>query len=175
VPAFDISKYFNPDIVSRFAEVQQSRSAFQIEKFVVGQHDTPEMQYYQCVLEIQSLYYTIKEVILEMEIAELEITKLRTSQDPIDELKAQIKELGLEKTKVVGVGAFRELEILLSILNNYPRYSREDIEIAQPTYWNNRLERQATAQAIGGSQHAASNIEALMQIGAIDLKKEIEA
>jgi hypothetical protein len=104
VPAFDISKYFNPDIVSRFAEVQQSRSAFQIEKFVVGQHDTPEMQYYQCVLEIQSLYYTIKEVILEMEIAELEITKLRTSQDPIDELKAQIKELGLEKTKVVGVG-----------------------------------------------------------------------
>ena len=171
----DIDKYFTPDIVARFAEVQQSRSAFQLEKFVVGQHDTPEMQYYQCILEIQSLYYTIKQVSLEVQIAELEIAKLRASQDPIDELKAQSKELGLEQTRVVGVGAFRELEILLDILNRYPRYSREDIEIAQPTYWSNRLERQAAAQAIGGSQAAASNLEALMQIGALDLKKEIEA
>jgi len=138
----DISKYFTPDIVATFAEVHQPRSAFQLMNFVVGQHDTEEMQYYQCVTEIQSLYYTIKEVTLNNKITEIEIERLRATNDPIDELNAQIKELGLEQTLVVAVGAFRELEVLLAIKASYPAYTRKKIEAGQHEYWNLRLNRQ---------------------------------
>lgn len=138
----DVSAYFTPDIVERFVEVHQPRSAFQLAHFVVGQHDTQETQYAQCVTELQALYYTIKEVSLSMQITEIEITRLRATGDPIDELNAQIKELGLEQTRVVGTGAFRELKVLLEILETFPRYTREQIEAGQSEYWTLRLNRQ---------------------------------
>jgi hypothetical protein len=138
----DITTYFTPEIVATFAEVHQPRSTFQLERFVIGQHDTDEMQYVQCVTEIQALYYTIKEVSLSLQITEIEITRLRATGDEIDELNAQIKELGIEQTKVVGVGAFRELEILLAIMRRYPAYTRKEIELGQPDYWTKRLNRQ---------------------------------
>jgi hypothetical protein len=37
-------------IEQAIAEVQQPRSRFQLERFVLGQHATPEMRYYQTVL-----------------------------------------------------------------------------------------------------------------------------
>ena len=138
----DIAKYFTPEIVATFAEVQQPRSKFQLEKFVIGGQDTAEMQYFQCITEIQSLYYTLKEVALRIKINEIEIEKLRATKNEIDEIEAQIKELQLEQTKVVAVGAIRELEILLEIKSNYPQYTRKQIEDGQQEYWSKRLERQ---------------------------------
>jgi hypothetical protein len=138
----DITTYFTPEIVATFAEVHQPRSTFQLERFVIGQHDTDEMQYVQCVTEIQALYYTIKEVSLSLQITEIEITRLRATGDEIDELNAQIKELGIEQTRVVGVGAFRELKVLLDLLKNFPAYTREEIEEGQLEYWTKRLNRQ---------------------------------
>jgi len=138
----DISKYFTPAIVATFAEVHQPRSRFQLENFVIGQHDTNEMQYYQCVTEIQALYYTIKQVSLELKKTQIEIDKLRATGDEVDEIDAQIKELGIEQTQVVGVGAFRELETLLEIMQSYPAYTREEIEAGQKEYWVLRLNRQ---------------------------------
>ena len=137
-----LNDYISDDIVSVFAEIHQPRSKFQLEHFVVGQHDTEEMQYVQCVTEIQALYYTIKEVSLSMQITEIEIKRLRDSGDEIDELNAQIKELGLEQTRVVGVGAFRELKVLLDTLKLFPAYTREEIEANQEEYWAKRLTRQ---------------------------------
>lgn len=168
-----IDEYFTPDIIERFVEIQQPRSRVQLEKFVIEQHDTPEMQYMQCVLEVQNLYYTLKSVAIDLQIAEIEISKLKNSGDPIDQLNAQKKELGLEQTRVVGVGAFRELEILLRILEQYPRYTRQEIEDQQLVYWKKRLERQAMIESVSGSQAVASNINSLLQLGEINLK-EIE-
>jgi hypothetical protein len=167
----NIESYFTPEIVGRFAEVQQPRSKYQLEKFVVNAHDTDEMRYYQIVTEVQSLYYTIKQVDLELKKSEIEITRLRATGDELDELDAQIKELGLEQTKVVAVGAFRELEILLTMLGEYPAYTREQIETAQPDYWQKRLTRQMNQQIVAGPN--AASIEALAQIGAIDLPNNL--
>ena len=147
----DLTKYFTPEIVATFAEIHQPRSRFQLEKFVIGSQDTDEMRYYQCVTEIQALYYTIKQVTLELEKTRIEIQRLRATGDEIDEIEAQIKELGIEQTQVVGVGAFRELEILLDIKNSYPEYTRKEIEADQSNYWSKRLDRQnisANQQAI---------------------------
>ena len=136
----DVEERYTPDILLAMAEIQQARSNFQLEKFVVNQHDTDEMRYVQTVIELQQLYYTIKTVSLEMKKTEIEINRLRETEDEIDELDAQIKELGLEQTRLVGIGAFRELDQLLNIYNSFEhKYTREEIEAAQPEYWNKRL------------------------------------
>lgn len=170
-----ITERLDATVLNAMAEIQQSRSPFQLEKFVVNQHATTEMQYYQCVTEIQALYYTIKTVTLDMKISEIKIARLREEGDEIDELEAQKIELGLEQTRLVGIGAFRELDTLLNIFESFPKqFTRQEIDEAQPDYWANRLERQATLQSIAGSQAGASHLEALGQIGAFNTK-EIEA
>ena len=122
----DVEQEITPDVLLAIAEIQKPRSAFQLQKFVVGQHDTDEMRYYQTVIEIQNLYYTIKTVTLEMKKTEIEIARLRATGDEIDELDAQIKELGLEQTRVTGIGAFRELYDLMGIFNSFEKkYTRE--------------------------------------------------
>ena len=170
-----ITERLDATVLNAMVEIQQSRSPFQIEKFVINQHQTIEMQYYQCVTEIQSLYYTIKSVTLDMQILQIKMTRLRESSDAIDELEAQKIELGLEQTRLVGIGAFRELETLLNIFESFPKqFTRQEIDEAQPNYWASRLERQATLQSLAGSQAGASHLEALGQIGAFNTK-EIEA
>ena len=169
----DITDNFTPDILLAIAEVQEPRTPFQIAKFVVGQHDTKEMQYYQTVIELQQIYYTIKTVTLEMKKTEIEIKRLRETGDEIDEINAQIKELGLEQTRTVGIGAFRELDTLIKIYNSFEKkYTRDEINNAQPDYWNKRLNRQATLGAIGGTQVQSSHLDALRQIGALKVPIE---
>ena len=169
----DIEEKYTPEVLLAMAEIQQSRSNFQIEKFVVNQHDTDEMRYVQTVIELQQLYYTIKTVSLEMKKTEIEIKKLRATGDEVDEIDAQIKELGLEQTRLVGIGAFRELDQLLKIYNSFEhKYTRAEIEAAQPDYWNKRLSRQATLEAIGGTQAQAAHLDSLRQIGALEMASE---
>jgi hypothetical protein len=173
VPLPNVEDKYTPDVLLAMAEVQQSRSNFQIEKFVVNQHDTEEMRYMQTIIELQQLYYTIKTVSLEMKKTEIEISRLRETNDEIDELDAQIKELGLEQTRLVGIGAFRELDQLLSIYDSFKKkYTRAEIEAAQPEYWNKRLSRQATLEAIGGTQAQAAHLDSLRQIGALEMASE---
>jgi hypothetical protein len=169
----DITSKLNSTILEAMAEIQQARSNFQLEKFVVNQHETDEMRYMQTLIELQQIYYTIKTVSLEMKKNEIEITRLRATGDEIDEIDAQIKELGLEQTRLVGIGAFRELDTLLGIYNSFEhKYSRAEIEAAQPEYWNKRLSRQATLEAIGGSQAQAAHLDSLRQIGALEMSPE---
>lgn len=172
---YQATSSFTPDVLEAIAEIQQPRSDFQLEHFVVGQHDTEEMQYYQCLIELQSLYYTIRMVSLELKKAEVEIARLRATGDEIDELDAQIKEIGLEQTRVVAVGSFRELDKLLKIYNSFPKkFSRSEIEQAQPDYWKKRLTRQATLESVGGTQAVASNLDSLRQIGLLSINYEGE-
>jgi hypothetical protein len=164
---------FPSELLSAIAESQQGRSNFQLQKFVVGQHETKEMQYIQTLNELQNLYYTLKRVSLEIKKSEIEIERKRATGDEIDEIDAQLQELSLEQTRLMGIGSFRELEELLSIFNSFEhKYTREEIEAAQPDYWNKRLQRQAILESIGGSQAQASHLDALRQIGAISVSPE---
>ena len=169
----DIDNYISSQLLLDIAEIQKPRSLFQLKKFVVGQHDTKEMQYYQTLLEIQNLYYTIRQISLEMKKTEIEISRLRSTGDEIDEIDAQIKELGIEQTRVIGIGAFRELKDLINIYNSFDKkYTRDEIEVAQPDYWAKRLNRQAILEISGGSSGAAAHLESLRQIGAIEVSEE---
>lgn len=152
------------------AEIQKPRSRFQLENFVVGQHDTAEQQYKQTLIEIQALIFTIKNVGLELKKSEIELFRLRQSNDEIDLVDAEIKELGIEQTRLVMVGAIRELEDLVEIWEGFPiKYTYEELEKNQPSYWDARLTRQAQLEALGKNQVEWSSIDALRQIGKYEM------
>jgi hypothetical protein len=156
-------------IEKAIAEIQQPRSRFQLERFVLGQHATSEMQYYQTVLELQDSIYKYKLAVIAVKKAELKITKLRATGEQLDELKAQEVELGLEQTQIAMVGAEREMKHLIEIFDSFThKYTREEIEAAQPDYWQARLTNNAKAMLMGGSGVNAAHIEAMEQAGVLD-------
>ena len=157
------------DIMLSIAEIQQSRSKFQLEKFVIGQHLTPEMQYYQVCLEIQDMLYKYENAKIETEIAKKKIEKLKASGDEIDSLKAQKRELALKQSQIVLFGAERELSDLIDIWKSFDhKYTRKEIESAQPDYWEARLINNAKAMIMGGSGVNPAHLEAMAQAGVLD-------
>ena len=61
----------------------------------------------------------------------------------------------------------------MRIYNSFEhKYTRDEIEAAQADYWNKRLNRQATLEAIGGSQAQAAHLDSLRQIGALEILPE---
>jgi hypothetical protein len=157
------------EIDKAIAEVQQPRSRFQLESFVLGQHATEEMRYYQTVIELQDMIYKYKLAQIAVKKSEVKIAKLRNSGNELDELKAQELELGLVQTKFTMVGAERELAHLVDIWNSFDKkYTREEIEAAQPDYWQARLTNNAKAMLMGGSGVNPAHIEAMEQAGILD-------
>ena len=156
-------------IEKAIAEVQQPRSRFQLERFVLGQHATKEMQYYQTVIELQDAIYKYKVAVLNVKKSEIKIAELRVTGKEFDELKAQERELRLEQTKLAMVGAKREMEHLVEIFDSFEhKYTRDEIEAAQPDYWQARLTNNARAMLMGGSSVNAAHIEAMEQAGVLD-------
>jgi hypothetical protein len=157
------------EINKAIAEVQQPRSRFQLERFVLGQHATPEMQYYQTVIELQDAIYKYKLAVINVKKTELKIAKLRATKDELDELKAQELELGLAQTEFAMVGAEREMKHLLEIFDTFThKYTRAEIEAAQSDYWQARLTNNAKAMLMGGASVNPAHIEAMEQAGVLD-------
>jgi hypothetical protein len=168
-----IDELVSQDILDSIQEIQQPRSRFQLEHFVLNQHDTEEMRFYQCVLEIQNMRTTLRIVLLEAEKRKLEIAKLKKTGDPIDAIDAQIKEIGLEETQTVLFGTIREFYHLIDLYNSFPKkYTRDEIDALQPTYWTQRLIRQVELDNLGnrGTVNPA-HLEALRQIGQLNLEE----
>ena len=156
-------------IEKAIAEVQQPRSRFQLEAFVLGQHATPEMKYYQTVLELQDAIYKYKMAQIAVQKSELKIARLRSTGDALDELKAQELELGLSQTEVTMLGAEREMKHLIEIFDSFQhKYTRAEIEQAQPDYWQARLTNNARAMLMGGTSVNPAHIEAMEQAGVLD-------
>lgn len=171
-----ISSLFTPEIVNIFAEITQSRSDYQLEKFVVNQHDTDEMRYVQIIIEIQSIYYGVKNLILEMEKNKIKIKRLRLTNDEIDELEAQQIELNVEQNTLNVISTFRELKKLLELLNDFPRYTRKQIEDNQKEYWHKRMHRQVETEQVSGRPSLAAHLTSLIQMGELEYvtKKDYE-
>jgi hypothetical protein len=157
------------EIEKAIAEVQQPRSRFQLERFVLGQHLTDEMKYYQIVIELQDAIYKYKLAQIAVQKSELKIGRLRSTGDALDELKAQEIELGLAQTQVTMLGAEREMKHLVEIFDTFEhKYTRAEIEQAQPDYWQARLTNNAKAMLMGGTSVNPAHIEAMEQAGVLD-------
>jgi predicted transcriptional regulator len=157
------------ELEKAIAEIQQPRSRFQLERFVLGQHSTDEMRYYQTLIELQDMIYKYKLAEINKKKTDLKIAKLRATGDELDELKAQEIELGQEQTALAVIGAQRELAHLIDIWESFDhKYTRAEIEAAQPDYWQARLTNNAKAMLMGGSSVNPAHIEAMEQAGVLD-------
>jgi hypothetical protein len=157
------------EIEKAIAEVQQPRSQFQLEKFVLGQHSTPEMQYYQTCIELQDMIFKYKTAQIELQIQQKKFEKLVAKGDEVSALKAKKLELGMQQTKVAMLGAEREINHLVNIWNSFEiKFTREQIEAGQFDYWKARLTGNAKAMLIGGVSVNPAHIEAMQQAGVLD-------
>jgi len=155
------------NITEAISEIQQPRSRYQLINFVIGQHDTPEMRFYQLMLELQDTNYKIGVAEIGLKKAAIEISRLLQTGDEIDALDAEEKTLGMEQTSIVMQGALREQAILEDLFDSCEHYTRDEIEHAQPEYWQKRLTRQTNLQIMSGGVQWAQ-LDSLRQIGLLD-------
>ncbi len=155
------------NISEAIAEIQQPRSRYQLIHFVLGQHDTPEMQFYQLMMELQDMGFKLRMAELNVKKTEVKITRLLETGDELDAIEAEEKQVGLEQTQIVMKGAQREIAILEDIFNTCQHYTRDEIEHAQPEYWQARLTRQTNLQMMSGNVQWAQ-LDSMRQIGLLD-------
>ena len=155
------------NIRDAIAEIQQPRSRYQLVHFVIGQHDTPEMRFYQLCLELQDMGYKLRMAQLGVRKAQVEIARLQATGDELDALEAEEKRIGLEQTEIVMRGAERELAILTDLFDEAQKFTRDEIEHAQPEYWQKRLTRQTNLQLMAGGVQWAQ-LDSLRQAGLLD-------
>lgn len=155
-----------PDILESIEEIIQPRSRFQLEHFVLGQHDTIEMAFRQVCLELQGAIFNEKRAKLQRDKIRLEVEQLKASDNPVDHIEAQIKEVDLEEAALTVRGAERELNHLIELYDSFPhKFTYDELESAQPAYWQARLSRQANMQALGSGKVEWAQLNALHQAG----------
>ena len=155
------------DIAEAIAEIQQPRSRYQIVHFVLGQHDPPEMQFYQLIQEIQSTCHAIRVAELGVKKQKIEIARLLETGDELDAVEAEEKQVGLEYTEVLMIGSQRELAVMMDIFNASDHFTRDEIEHAEPDYWAKRLSRQTNLQIMSGGLQWAQ-LDAMHQAGMLE-------
>jgi hypothetical protein len=157
------------------SQIIPSRSRYQLEHFVIGQHDTPEMQYQQILIEGADLTMKIRMAELAIRKTEIEIANLKLSDDPIKLIEAEEKELGLAYTKLVLESARYEWAVLEELFKKYPNYTYAEIENNQPEYWKQRLTRQAEIDQVQAREGiTAGNVASMLNAGLISRTPELE-
>jgi|TARA_R110000824_G_scaffold49225_2_gene138184 hypothetical protein len=139
------------NIADAITEIQQPRSRFQLVHFVIGQHDTPEMRFYQLCLELQDMGCKLRKAQIAVRKSQVEIARLLATGDELDALEAEEKQVDLEQTRIVMRGAERELAVLTDLFDESQKFTRDEIEHAQPEYWKARLTRQTNLQLLSGN------------------------
>lgn len=165
-------------IYDAIKEIQQPRSRFQLERFVIGQHATPEMQYYQVCLELQDMLHKYEIAKINVKKQQIKIDRLRSDPDELSQLKADEKQLTLNQLETTMYGAEREIVNLVEIWKNFEhKYTRNEIEAAQPEYWKSRLTNNANAMVMSGSGVNYAHLEAMDQAGVLEefIQEKIEA
>ncbi len=119
------------------------------------------------MLELQDMGFKLRMAQLNVRKTEVEIARLLETGDELDAIEAEEKQVGLEQTQIVMKGAQREIAILEDIFNTCQHYTRDEIEHAQPEYWQARLTRQTNLQMMSGNVQWAQ-LDSMRQIGLLD-------
>jgi hypothetical protein len=152
---------------SAFAEIQQPRTDYELQHFVVGQHDTDPQKYAQCVLELQIKFNAVRRALIYKRRILAEIETLKTkADDPLSTYDAELKAIDLEEQDMAMIGALREFQALYRIFKTFGKqYTRQELNGAQEEYWRLRLTRQANQDLLASGRVSVGNIDALRQIG----------
>lgn len=158
-------------LLAAFSEIQQPRSRFMLESFIVGQKFTTEAQYAQCVLEAQIKYDNIRLGRLDLERIDLEIAAVSTP-GRLGEIEREKKRIEKEQVERAMLGAERELVCLCEIFEQFPeKFTHAQLQAAQPQERKQFICAQALqdVRAFGyvtpGNQDALRMIKAALVIG----------
>lgn len=157
------------DIKNAIWEISQNRSNYQIEHFVVGQHHSPEMQYLQLCREASVVIDSIQETKLQIEKIKAQAEELRATDKKSDAIEAQIIELRITGLEEHLISSKRELVFMQEMFDNFPKFTRKEIELAQKDYWETRLTRVAQLQMMSRQVGVDwAQLEAVYQAGIIE-------
>ena len=150
------------DLRTAFEDIQQPRSDFQIEHFVIGQHDTDERSYVQCVLELQAKYDGIKRAMFKRERIFTQLESMNCDITSIDYREIMFELEVLDRSLL---GMTREFKTLYTIWKSMPKFTYNQIQGAEERYWRLRLKRQATQDLNATGRVGVGNQEAIAQAG----------
>lgn len=146
--------------------IQQPRTNFQLEHFVVGQHDTEPRRWMQCVLELQLKIHALKRAAIVRRQIERKIVAFESLASIEAGDEAELLRLDLEAHELATLGAIREAETLYSIFKSFQKiYTREELDEAEAEYWQKRIMRQARQEINATGAIGVGNQDALEQIG----------
>lgn len=125
--------------------IQQPRSQFLLEHFVVGQHPTTLHQWKQCVLELVSKFNLIRRHLIQRKINGIQAEKLRASTDEVKQLRARLVDISIEESDLALLGAIQEFKCLYKIWRSFgaKQPTAEELEQNEKDYWFARLSGQA--------------------------------
>lgn len=127
-----------------FSKYWGGRTLFQLEKFVMNEHDKPERQFLQLMMELKSIRDGFIGDCFEVEKLKIQIQRLLATNDELDTLEAIRKQYLLRQLEENSKFREREIMHIVKLMKSLPKiYTYEEIEEAECAYWEKRLTRQA--------------------------------
>jgi len=162
----------------RFETIAQPRSDYQLEHFVIGQHDTPARMWVQAVLELQVKFFESERMRLEAELAEAQADLLEAEAGAVFtsfrkarlfRIRASQERLKISQIELGRLGLVREAETLLRLIAALEKdhgapFTAEEIEAGEAEYWKRRAERQANHELQAMGTVSAGQLDMLRQI-----------
>lgn len=152
--------------------IQQPRSDFALMHFVVGAHDMPGRQRMQAVLELQIKMFNIRRAQLDerrllaekKKQSKIVLENPETYEGEMAQIETERIEVDLAELRLARLGAIREANCLLAILEKLPKYSYEQLQAEEGRYWVARLGRQALLDMRTTGTVSQGNIDAIQQM-----------
>jgi hypothetical protein len=155
------------EIQQAILQIQQPRSRYMLEKMTLGVHDTPEMRFYYCVVELNDKIHKYRVAEISRERMEREMGRLEESDEQDADLDLREKRAEYDFFMGVMAGAKRELRDLFDIYEGLEHFTREQIDANQRAYWEARMTRQTRMQIMAGGVQW-SQLDAMAQVGLLD-------
>ena len=125
------------------------RTFFQMDRFVMQEHDLPERKFLQLMMELRSIRDGFIQDSIEIEKIKIQIKRLLDTGDEIDKLEAMKKQYNLEHYESGMAVRQEELMHIVKLLKTLPKiYTKREIEDAEERYWEKRLTRQAAEDVV---------------------------
>ena len=132
-----------------FSTHYTGRTFFQIDRFVMQEHDLPERKFLQLMMELRSIRDGFIQDSIEIEKIKIQIKRLLDTGDEIDKLEAMKKQYNLEHYESGMAVRQEELMHIVKLLKTLPKiYTKREIEEAEERYWEKRLTRQAAEDVV---------------------------
>jgi hypothetical protein len=127
-----------------FSKYTAGRTSFQLERFVMQEHDLPERKFLQLMMELKSMRDGFIGDVFEIEKMKIEIKRLIAKNDEVDTLEAMKKQYFMRQLEENMIFREREIKTIVQLINSLPKiYTYDEIEAAESRYWECRLTRQA--------------------------------